>query len=274
MSYITFSKISVGADMGSQLQQYASMYAVAKETNKTIVFPESSLYTGWGLRFPQLIDVDDIYLVDDNDISDFNIIRQRDGLLVDEAVFNLEEDKSYNFDHLFHLYHYWYDKYRDDIFNLRFNEEYYRKAKEIYSTIKKEGKQTVSIHVRRGDYLSHNAFCHLEYDYYDRAMNEYNSDSRFIVFSNDINWCKDNLPKRNDITFLDRNEDCVDLILMSLCDHNIIANSSFSWWAAFFNKNKSKKVVCPTNYIKPIYKEIAFMNGNYYPSEWKNIDNE
>jgi hypothetical protein len=63
-----------------------------------------------------------------------------------------------------------------------------------------------------------------------------------------------------------------DLILMSMCDHNIIGNSSYSWWAAFKNNNNDKVVICPKNYVKD-YSPFRHINGNYYPETWIAIDN-
>ena len=61
------------------------------------------------------------------------------------------------------------------------------------------------------------------------------------------------------------------MCLMSMCDHNINANSSFSWWASFLNKNPNKKIICPQYYVKTI--QFEFINSNYYPDDWIFIDN-
>ena len=93
------------------------------------------------------------------------------------------------------------------------------------------------------------------------------------MFSNDIDWCKDHLIEESDIvTFIEPGIDYVDLILMSLCDHQITANSSYSWWAAYKNNNKHKQIICPQNYLKS-YSPWSHINSNYYPSEWKAIQN-
>lgn len=118
-------------------------------------------------------------------------------------------------------------------------------------------RNTVSIHIRRGDYLnipSYNVFNGL--DYYVRAIEYFKSkleNPLFVVFSNDSQWVKDNLTIDKATIFVECNKGAdsyKDLILMSKCNHNIIANSSFSWWGAWLNPNPSKQVVCPTEWFK------------------------
>lgn len=275
MSYITFSLLGKSADLGSQLQQYSSMYAISQETGKQIVFPKSSISIGWEIKFNKLLGID-INIMPDEFFKNFVNLTPADGVLKDEKVFNLNKDTNYNFNNLFHLYHYWYPKYQQDIFNWNWNVEYLNKALKLFNDIKKPGKELVSIHVRRGDYLKHDHFCKLDNIYYEKAIQYFIQDIEkyhFVIFSNDIEWCKDNLIEGEMVTFLDQGIDCVDMILMSMCDHNIIANSSFSWWAAFKNKNSNKKIVCPENYIRS-YSLFSFMNKNWYPENWISINND
>ena len=62
-----------------------------------------------------------------------------------------------------------------------------------------------------------------------------------------------------------------DMCLMSLCNHMIIANSSFSWWGAYLNKNPNKKVICPYYYLN-VPQLNSILNGKYYPKEWISIN--
>lgn len=114
---------------------------------------------------------------------------------------------------------------------------------------------SLSIHVRRGDFINHPLYkgiCTLQY--YKNAIDKINSMTKIdhvFIFSNDIKWCQDNFSSLlNDktTTYIDWNKGAqsyIDIHLMSLCKHNIIANSSFSWWGAWLNQNKDKIVVSP-----------------------------
>ncbi|MDQ3100818.1 MAG: alpha-1,2-fucosyltransferase, partial [Bacteroidota bacterium] len=78
------------------------------------------------------------------------------------------------------------------------------------------------------------------------------SDLRLFVFSDDMKWVGENIRFDHPITFVDRGFDAdaaTDMHLMSLCKHNIIANSSFSWWAAWLNKNPGKIIVAPRRWF-------------------------
>lgn len=277
MSYITFKNIATSGDLGSQILQYFSLYAVAKENNKQIVFPKSIIDKGWGFKFCNLLDIEIIYKPDDF-FEDFISIKMDPKLLRDPNLLSLDKNTNYNIDELFYLFHYWYPKYSNDIMNLSWNKFYQEKADQLYKKIKVPNKELVSIHVRRGDYLlpQHHHFYQLDTNYYSEAINEFIEDIEkyhFIIFSNDIEWCKDNLIEGEMVTFIDNNTDYEDLILMSMCDHNIIANSTFSWCAAYKNKNVNKKVICPKNYVKS-YSPVSFLNGSYYPNTWKDINNK
>jgi hypothetical protein len=110
--------------------------------------------------------------------------------------------------------------------------------------------QSVSIHVRRTDKTNNPEYYTTDIEYIKRAMSYFYSilkDPIFFVFSDDIMWCKENI-KEECVFFIDWNDDMhafEDLRLMSLCKHNIIAESSFSWWGAYLNQNTKKIVLSP-----------------------------
>lgn len=102
----------------------------------------------------------------------------------------------------------------------------------------------VGIHIRRGDYLQcshvHNNLCNTEY--YSHAI-EHSMTDRFVVFSDDIEFCKQYLAKYNKDFIYHNGDEIDDLLSMSTCKGNIIANSSFSWWGAYLNKNQDKIIM-------------------------------
>jgi hypothetical protein len=121
---------------------------------------------------------------------------------------------------------------------------------EIIEKLKQQiNGKSVSIHVRRTDYVTSNGFHPVQtIEYFNKAVETIGDYDQLFVFSDDINWCKENLKYKN-ILFVENQDNLEDMWLMSLCDHNIISNSSFSWWGAWLNQNKDKIVISPKNWF-------------------------
>lgn len=130
-----------------------------------------------------------------------------------------------------------------------------------------QNTNTVSIHVRRGDYLNHPEIGVLDVDYYKKAVEYIKSNVEtpvFFVFSNDLAWCKQNFGFIDNPIYIENTQSEIDdLMLMSQCQHNIVANSSFSWWAAWLNQNPSKIVVAPKK-----WRQDDPENYKYLPKNW------
>jgi len=127
---------------------------------------------------------------------------------------------------------------------------------------------TVSLHVRRGDYLKFpNHHKVLTLDYYDKALSFFKDDFKIIVFSDDIEWCKQNLNNKVD-HFIEGEKDYIELYMMSLCKNNIISNSSFSWWGAWLNENENKKIIAPKEWFGPA---IQHNTNDIIPDNWIKI---
>ena len=98
-------------------------------------------------------------------------------------------------------------------------------------------------------------------------VSERNGNSKFLVFSDDMDWCKNNF-KGDNFIFCEKNDvDILDIFRMSLCKHNIISNSSFSWWGAWLNNNPTKIVVAPRNWFKEL-QVGRFKTDEMYCPEW------
>ncbi len=285
-NYLTLSDMGSSGGLCSQLQIYAGMLAVAKANNMEIVFSENMIKnTGVGIRIFDLLDLEP-NIKPDSFFQDFkskhiNFHTTR----YDETLFPIQPTGNYNLVGRFDLYTYWYNSIGEEVANWKFKPELQQSAENRMAEIKSNlgDKPTVSIHVRRGDYLlPQYSFCHLDSDYYIKAIVENFmpiEDYNFIVFSNDIEYVKEMFVGDN-IWFIDpvggekicTDSEKEDLALLSLCDHHITANSSYSWWGAYLGKNLTKKVICPTNWLHSNH-QSSWINGNYYPPTWINIDN-
>ena len=131
-------------------------------------------------------------------------------------------------------------------------------------------QNSVSIHIRRGDYLSSpNYHPQQSIEYYMSAINLIGLDRNYLIFSDDLNGIKgmfDFLPNKE---FVSLGKDYLDLYSMSMCEHNIISNSTFGWWGAYLNENKNKKIIGPINWFGP---SATYLNSSdILPNNWIKI---
>ena len=126
---------------------------------------------------------------------------------------------------------------------------------------------TVSIHIRRNDYLTKpESYIIQDMDYYIKAMEHFKHCDKFLIFSDDIEWCRQHF-KGSQFEFI-QEEDYIDLWLMSMCNHNIIGNSTFSWWGAWLNQHLDKIVIAPKKWFAPAKNANT---NDLIPIEWKQI---
>lgn len=124
----------------------------------------------------------------------------------------------------------------------------------------------VGIHVRRGDYVGSDFHTDLsKTDYYERATALF-PDENFLIFSDDTRWCRDHfIGKQYEI--FEGEDEIEDFNMLASCKSQIIANSSYSWWAAYLNPNHGKRVIAPKE-------ENWFLDGiirTKLPASWEQI---
>jgi hypothetical protein len=125
-----------------------------------------------------------------------------------------------------------------------FKDEILEPCKEMIGSV----GESISLHVRRTDYLQNPNHTALDLEYYQKALKHFNDTSTVVVFSDDPEWCKEQDIFSDDRFMISESGDqYVDLCLMSLCKQHIIANSSFSWWGAWLSE--SDDVVAPENWF-------------------------
>lgn len=153
-------------------------------------------------------------------------------------------------------------------------EEEIRRIFEFNDSIKEAASRTkiengISVHFRRGDYLNSSGYHPTQtLEYYQKAMSymSLTEGRNFYIFSDDIDWCKNNLKSGSNILYVESKSPYIDMYLMSQCDGHIIANSSFSWWGAWLSGKRN--VIAPSNWFGPM---INKNTEDVYCKEWKII---
>jgi len=248
---ISFNSMGRVGRLGNQMFQYAVLKGIAKNNNLDFCIPAS---------------------LNQNEHTDhqlFGAFEMKDvkqditqNLRFDERFYHFDEDLFNNCPDNIDLYGYfqsyrYFDFIRDEIL-----EDF--TFKHTDSFVIPEEDYTV-IHARRGDYVNQpQNYNPLGKDYYNQAK-EIIGDSRFIVISDDIEWCKQQ-EFFNNCEFYSSQNNIEDLYVMSKAKNNIIANSSFSWWGAYLNKNSNKIVVSPEKWYNNNYSYLDIKDLR--PKEW------
>lgn len=185
----------------------------------------------------------------------------------------LKKEKDIYLDGYFQSYKY-FESIRDILLQeFTLKPGYNTEVNKMKEEIEKSG-QSVAIHIRRGDFATirkgYNGLCDLSY--YERALANIKKkyiDVKLFIFSDDIEWAKTNLKLASPMVFISHPmlNAAEELWLMSLCKHQIIANSTFSWWSAWLNQYPDKIVVSPSCWL--VAEDIK--TDNLLPSDWIKI---
>lgn len=266
---ITFSNIGYMGRLANQMFQFASTVGTARKRGYDVKFPIENFRSDTpdsyeGCKLLECFDISDSYLTDKDAISkSINYIYRENDFRYNSEVESIPD----NID----LYGYFQnEKYfldsKDEITEcFKFKIDIVDEA----STYINDFNDSVSIHVRRGDYVSQPDHHPVQsVDYYYKAL-EIIGSKKVFIFSDDIEWCRENIKIQGfDLKFMDIKNPYISMYLMSRCENNIIANSSFSWWSSWLNQNPNKKVIGPKLWFgKVMNKETS----DILPKGWISI---
>lgn len=274
---ITYSKIGHFGRLGNQLFQFAGVLGIARKLGYEVKFPIENMTEYQledfkdGVTRECTFDIPKAFVLDESILdTKFNILPQIK-YEVNEPYFHFNSEyftvpDGCDFKGYFQTEKYF--KHIEDELRqlLKFKSDIQETANAL---LPKTTNELVSIHLRRGDYIGLEDFHPVcGPDYYNAASQEFmDKDYNFVIFSDDIKYCKSFFGEQENISYINNIDPYVDLCLMSMCNHNIIANSSFSWWAAWLNSNPNKKVIAPQQWFGSAY---HYQNTNdLYCEGWK-----
>jgi hypothetical protein len=257
MKYVSIDGPINSQQLGSQMGNIAMLYTIAKKTGHRVGIAHSSITTGHG---QQLIingfNSSAIDIINDNIIPTHQL-----PLFLDPDV-QIPYDVSLldpNFNYNFHggLFHWVYLYHLNELNNFKnelfmFKKQHIEDGNSRIHKFNSGNKKLVSIHFRRTDYLTCGAH-NLTNDYYEAALSNFDDSYKILVFSDDMEFCKtelNDLFKDRDTWFSENTNRYIDMYIMSQCDANINANSTFSTWGALLNE--SKNLMIYPEYMFPI----------------------
>lgn len=280
--------VKLNGGLGNQMFQYAAGKLLAKDLNRDLSIDIFYLKKGKRIKTERAYSLD-LFTINDPIIESSKLDLYINKLFYDiqkgtHRKLLLDEIRSDRYNNYKRFSKIVLNGYFQQLSPLENNIEYIQDLFNFHSKLKLahkpnleeiESQNSISIHIRRGDYLSkinQEIYHTCDISYYKEAILQMKNtfpDAVFHVFSDDQTWALNNLPiKMTECRFSNYGKnDQTDFFLMSRCKHHIIANSTFSWWAAFLNKNPDKKVFAP----KLWYKNNTTNNAalNLLPKSWQ-----
>ena len=255
--------VRVYGGLGNQLFQINFGYFLHRQFNQKVHF-DFSFFKTKGIRKPLVKSfINDIDQPTENITERFikfksfrlnqlyNKIFNKNYFIEFDQKIQIDENQNYFFDG------YWQDQKYLSKDSIQFQKVNFSKFAKDYLDQIQASKNSISIHIRRTDYLTKKnikIFKILDQDYYLSAINlitkERKKEYKIFVFSDDIKWAEANLKFDLETTYIQNTDELEDFNLMINCQHNIIANSTFSWWAAHLKKNKNGLVIGPKTWYK------------------------
>jgi 2-polyprenyl-3-methyl-5-hydroxy-6-metoxy-1,4-benzoquinol methylase len=245
--------------------QWASLIGMSKRYNQTIGLPRweyQQAFEGYPTNVERVIQVPVEEKHYHHDWKQFDRhLKDSKGSMVD-IIGWLQSEK------------YWEDSINEVREAMKFKHGFVMKVMKKYSKILNAGSKIIAISVRRGDFVDNPNYNQLSIKYYLGALMEhfpgYESKFNLMIFSDDQDYCRIHFRGLKNVFFADGTA-IEQLCAMSLCDHHIISNSTFSWWGAYLGEKKGTKVITPTRIFAG--EQAAKLNEkDYFPARWIKYD--
>jgi hypothetical protein len=243
---ITFNNIGYMGRLGNQMFQMASTIGIARKLGYAPAFPienfhSESPYSHTGCDLLECFDIPTSMLLNRNQL-DIKFVYHENEFTYDPRTLEIPDYTDVNGYLQTEKY---FAEIQDEIRRIF---TFKKHIQEAANSIVRETDNAVSIHVRRGDYVaSPDHHPTQSSDYYKKAISEFDVDSIFYIFSDDIEWCKE-VFIGDKFRFIESGSPYVDMCIMTKLKNHIIANSSFSWWGSWLSGENSK-VVSPSNWF-------------------------
>jgi len=251
--------------LGNQIFQYIFLKIYSKLNNLEVKLPPNQnfiLNKLFDLNYKSLNHFDKIEMNHFEPFFHFN-----------KKIYSIKRNISINFNGWFQSLKY-FQKYKNYVLQeLKFKKNILVQSQKFINKYKKNNNTIIGVHIRLTDYLKipfkniYNNFLlddklrNLIFNYFQKKY----KNCIFLIFSDNINFCKNNI-KGNNI-FYSNNNYLIDFCSLSLCDHNIITSSTFSWWASYLNKNIKKEIFI----VKPWFQKTSKCFNMFYKDYYKNF---
>ena len=260
---IGYNHLGKNGRLGNQMFQYAALRGIAAKKEYDFLIPESNFEDEWNHH--QLFEAFVLSNLKNTGYISENFYKEKENgthIFDSDYVNNCPDNVSlYGFFQTEKYFQHIAESIREDF---TFKDKILNPCKEEFSFDK-----IISLHIRRGDYIKKSYYHPLcKFEYYESALEKFDSNIPVMIFSDDPTWCKNQSIFSSDRFMVsDTGWNIIDLCLMSMCSHHIIANSSFSWWGAWLSG--SNNVIAPKKWYGPAAEKI--LTDDLIPGRWQTI---
>ncbi len=256
---ITMANFGKNGRLGNQLFQLASLAGLANKHKRKLKLPDWQ-YSDVFKNYNNYADTDKLEIN-----KYFQINEVKPGYTISDNEF-VKKIAIYNINGYLQSYKYFENININHL--LEFDEKFVEAVRFKYDIANVFKRETIAIHIRRGDYVDNPNYYQLPIKYYITALLSIDDwrEHNIIVFSDDIEYCKVHFQCLDNVYFAEGNE-IQDLCLMAQCNKFILSNSSFSWWGAMLSLNRTL-VLRPSFHFAGALNKTNFNLGEYYPADW------
>jgi hypothetical protein len=260
---LSFNSLGNLGRLANQMFQYASLKGIATHCGYEFCIPPKEVF---GQKDPNVnkdLNLYDVFNLQNRNEIGFtqNQVVQEKTHTFDEELFNTCPDNVDLFGY-FQTEKYFKHIEKEIRSDFSFDSELYENCNDLISSLNSE---VISLHIRRGDYVTNPNHPVQTLEYYKKALEQLPSDLPVLIFSDDSKWCSSQEEFSDDRFMISENSSVdADLCMMSMCNYHIIANSSFSWWGAWLSSNQ--KIIAPKKWFggQCIDKDVKDMQfGNW-----------
>lgn len=247
---ITFLNLGHLGQLGNQLFQFSALYSLSLHLKELLLIPTENIYmvAYKSKTYQSSLDLFNCFDLPESFLTERETLRvnyyyKQPSFLYDPDFWHIRNDTSIEG---YFQSEKFFERYRQNLLALlKFKLPIQQIANKHLLELKLHGTELVGIHVRRRDYVNDQIDC--KSDYYHRAIDYLRlaGKTNFVVVSDDLDWCREHFKDIENIHYMHDSGHYVDLCLLSLCDHNILCNSSFGWWGSWLNQNSNRIVVAP-----------------------------
>ena len=275
---IGYNRLGSNGRLGNQMFQYASLRGIAAARNYNWKIPPEDYQHKDNYGLFETFEMSNVKPENLGFVNGQNV-QENNHCFAPEFLTDCPDDS--NLEGYFQTEKYFKNVEKELREDFQFHDSIYNPCKEMIDSI--EGDRKIFLHIRRGDPKLPWAYVNLEtthpvctFDYYERALAEFPDDIPVVVFSDHIEWCKEQEFFAPDRFIMSESTEefsdgqrlpWTDLCLMSLCTDAIIANSSFSWWGAWLQTNPYQQVIAPKKWFGPQYDHYHM--DDLIPTGWK-----